>query len=171
MLLSSSYKNRNERCTNKIKHKGKTKMTNTNQIQETLKRFRYLVGTLDQNLPQKFIVERKGNDLIYHARHTPDFCTPEHYEIAKIVRANNVIGGGRAGYQLEDEIQKGVFSLYGQSHTFGTIPKCVMEQFKDILFREYQSFIPNLKEICVRTENDKPLVYIESRLKPEENTQ
>lgn len=59
-------------------------MTNINQIPETLKRFKYLVGTLDQNLPQKFIVERKGNDLIYHARFTPDFEKPQHENMRRL---------------------------------------------------------------------------------------
>ena len=75
-------------------------MTNTEQIQETLKRFKYLAGSIDQDLPQKFIVERKGNDLIYHARFTPDYQNPQHYEIADMLGAKIVIGGGRAGYQL-----------------------------------------------------------------------
>jgi len=143
-------------------------MTNTEQIQETLKRFKYLAGSIDQDLPQKFIVERKGNDLIYHARFTPDYQNPQHYEIADMLGAKIVIGGGRAGYQLEDEVQRGVFSLWGGSSTFGNIPKCVMEQFREVLFNKYRSLISNLNEFCVMTENEKELIWMACFLKPEE---
>ena len=146
-------------------------MTNTNQIQETLKRFRYLVGTLDQNLPQKFIVERKGNDLIYHARFTPDFEKPQHRKIAEIVGANRVIGGGMTGYQFERDNQNGILSFYDKSTTFGEIPDQVMEQFIDVLFDKYKSFVPNLRKIRIQTGYGNLENFVNYYLKPEANTQ
>ncbi len=110
----------------------------------------YLIGTVEENLgvlnTQKFIIEKKNDSLVYHARALVDDEEPYHKDIARLVGAAKVIGGGRAG------LLKGRFSIYGRSCSYGPVSGKIMNQFKDKLVKKYKEILPCLEDVIFCTE-------------------
>lgn len=123
-------------------------MTNTNETQTRLE-----IGIIgdfalddwDNGRFQKFIVERTSDSLIWHA-HPALYNTPYHRDIARIVRAKEVIGGGRIRID-SDDITKMI--IYDTSEMYGPVNREILERFTPILLPAYQKIASEIMEIKI----------------------
>jgi hypothetical protein len=125
----------------------------------------YKIGHVEMKLSldgkQKFIVYKEGNDLVYHAVRMGSGDSPKHKQIAEEIGKHEVtLGGGNAGMYL---ISGGIYGqrpgLWGKSHTYGGVPREIVENFRLLILPLYRQLIPNLEDtdFTVRTECDTSL--------------